>query len=275
MLKGIQGRRPPVFTAHIIMPPTTKMSREVYIDRCYKFYRVHVKNHYGEIIKARVGNNVIQNITFPQTQAQTEFGSYVLCGTDLFNKEVYVIDVLNEQNNFEAQIDDEFSYKLVRLYRDRIALVYLKGKEGIIVQIVDSKDSKTAESSFKFLNNLKLAKVDYYIQGNYILFAEKGVSFKSNEFFEINVFDEKENKQTSIQYKIDEGFVYKDQFENEFLIDKNGKFTIKNKNVNFGELLIKTLQQISNIQTLTAIGNQPILNKAEFEKLIKDFKKIL
>lgn len=271
-MSGVIGKigfgvdEPSSFIAHVILAPN--LDRMDYVNYCLKTGSVLIKSVDNQIEKSvQISKSCIHLIRFP-TQAE-KLGSPVICIKDPLYRTSKIVGVIQEDPD-EQFIFEENEWRISKKGSDNFADIGIKGNTGEFSLTTQSKDS--VKSFFKFLNKNKKAKVDFIVQGDYILSTDKSITLKTNNILDLLVKDNtvKNSKLTRIRYEAGKGFAYLDEFENQLNLNKdsievkrkNGEtiklsnqgFTLKTKNEDLKKILLDTLSMVNDLMVTTYVG---------------------
>lgn len=226
---GVPNKRPTVGIGYIVIP--SDVDRDQYIINAFRKEEVCVLNIDGSFLnKVLIDRDCIQRIEFPIDNNNP--GSCVVYVNEYVHNQPIIIAVLSKGN--ENQLLNENEFKLYR--KTKAGIVSIIGnadKSQLNIQLLT--DNETGGDLYvNLVNKSKSCKLNVEVKGN------------------INL------KSTS-----------------DFNIDSNSKITLGKENIEHAtlgdtlkEFLDDFIDEVSKITTMTSMGVQPILNKAQ----IKAFK---
>jgi hypothetical protein len=281
----IPGKRNSSGGGYIIIPED--IDREKFINSCKLNNSVSIVTENSERIdNVNVSINLWNYLTFPLSSK--EVGSHIIWVNIEVQNCPIIIGIITDKNELIRGEENE-----IRLERDtQDAHIILSGnsKDGSFLLEVESKDDNhDAEIVFKINSKNKKSKFKI-ISDNSIILNSKNIQIINEEELRFTFQNPNSELYTTLYYKVGSGLHYKDEFGNEFIIDKNGikvltnKYQINEKNVqpialgnSTQELLKQLINLIGNTTVTTEFGAMPLNNKDKILKLLssKEFKSIL
>lgn len=280
------------FLAYIIIP--FGINRDEYIRYSKKNSVVSCITEQGSFFKrCTVPLNMFNFISFPEgnyseqdVNLKSILGSQILL-TNISNEaNPIVIGVMpkRDQSEFDNLEENVFLLKKITEYSS----VSVKGNERLLALNLQNEKEKV-----KFEVNVQGKtdenKLNFTVNGTQTTTAKKQI-VNLNNVFNLIVKNEAIKEQFfNFLYQLEQGLTIKDEFNNAIItndkslnLKSEGTINIGNTNLEKslkGETTVKLIEEIldliSKITTATAIGTQPILNKAEFLALKKRVNKIL
>jgi hypothetical protein len=224
--------------------------RDKYITNCYRTNTVTIITTNQDIIKnCIVPKSLWNDITFPVDNFSK--GSQVTW-LNMYRQEIPIIlNVLEKKQEYskktelttnDDKIGDNGSYS----FRG-------DGKNAFCSITVDSLvEQLLPMMKIKVLHAYTKGLFDLYVQGKIQIETDDNIIVKALNGMTLNIVDATDikNKNTIIEYLMNIGFTYSDQFNNNITINKDG-FVFKDNNKN-------TFQTSANGMTFTDVNNNSI-----------------
>lgn len=270
----LPGHNYPAGFAYVYMP--ADVDREAYIRNCFNTNTVSITNENGQYLhRVPVDKVSMQFVEFPESTE--ELGSPVLVQNIKPNNTVVITSVFSASGDVE--FSEEHQYKFRKQQDDRYGEVLINGKRGQ-VQVNCEGDSEGGEYYESVTNDNKTAKKYVKVDGDYTVENDGKIQFNSTKTIKFRIFDPEVNeKETIFEYNKSEGFRYKDEFENEIIIEQ-GQITINSQTINHNKgseamvlgntlksIIDEILSTLTSTQVITSIGNQPLLTAAQFNSI--------
>lgn len=247
--------RNPIGIWYITVP--SGEDRAEYIKNCYNTSTVSIINMGNELLhKVPIGKSAIGYIEFPEDGDSV--GSPVLCVVEPYHKQPLVVEVFNSGSDYNAGV--EYEKKITRSDGASIAEVSVQGEKGVINFSVDSEESDGGIVNINVTNAEEQGKLNVNVNGNIAIVQTNGSTImESSDSISFIVRDK--DVKNIISYQKGIGFSYKDEFDNEVIINKENIQMLSqlinlgdgSEKAALGETLQSKLEQI--IDQISAIAN--------------------
>jgi hypothetical protein len=260
---GIPGKRASAGIGYLVVPDDISVVN--YVANCFRTGTVVLMSESERIDNVRISKHLLNDLEFPEEYGKIGSG---IVWVNLPKQNMPVAVGVIVKNN-ETMILDNHQFSTKKQYKSNTLEISGDAKEALLNIIANS-----SEGSKIFIKTDNKGSIN--TQTKEINCEATDINVKSVNSINITIADELLQKTlTVIKYEITKGFSYVDEFQNEFLINSEGKFSFKNKNYDLKTCLDDIITEISNITTTTAIGVQPVLNKVQLIALKDKVSQIL
>lgn len=258
---------------HIIIPKD--YDRDKYILDCGANGTISILTENNERLdNLNISKNLLNDIEFPLNYQS--LGSCVGFINIPIQNQGIVVAILTKKD--ETNVFREFTFSFKKQSLNSIVSLLGDAKEGTLILDVNTLNKNIDGGILIRVNNPEnRAKIKLESAGNIDLFSKGDINLSSSKSINLSIIDtENEGKTTSLSYSKDFGFKYKDEFNNEFNFSKEYVSLVAEKVIRFGEakegatlgdtckkMFDEFIDSVSNITTTTALGQMPILNKAQ------------
>lgn len=214
--------------AYVVLPKD--VDRDKYILNCLNTHTVMIRGEQGDSFKkVFISKNIIDEIEFP-VDTDTKGSPVIWIRLSMFNALV-IVGVLKLQDKATDIFTENFWNK-IRKSLDGYTSFSLDGNEpSCKINVVSNKEGK-GKISISLSNPNDTAIFDLYVKGSIKLLCTKDFSIGSYDNFDFFIVDDKFNKKASLSYKINQGFIVYDEYNNKISTDENGiKIEDKNSNI--------------------------------------------
>lgn len=243
----------------VIIP--TDVTIDEYIEDCYRTNTLTIwgGRGYGLFHGVNVSVQVMQDIRFPESNEENEYGSAVIWIKDENSQMPVIIATLRDQDEFLPLETNQF--RLKRCILDKRAIeVFLDAKTASMFVNITGDNEDSGDFNLKVTSENKNSVINVYSDCDINVTSEKNVKIKSADNIQLAIVKEAttqtkitckvdEGKSSVIQKKIDlvvtdedgeeqmhasyeteNGFSYKDEFDNE-VICKDGEIDLTSKKI--------------------------------------------
>lgn len=258
----LPGKRNSAGIGYLMIP--LDISRELWIKNCYRRGQVSLINGNERIDNVLLSKHLIQDLEFPQNPK--ELGTKIVWVST--TKSVIAIAIINKNDEIISISDDQNFSVIKKIGLNSIIEISGNVEDENLIISINSKTNNSGKLLINVNNEEDKGELNILVNGTSIL-ESNILDLNILEEFNLIIQNPQRNSTTStkISYNRELGFNYKDEFGNEIIIDKDGKFSIKNNSYSLTNLFNDIITQISAITVATAIGIQPILNKTQVEDL--------
>ena len=265
-IHGIEIGHYDVGIGQIIIPDEN--DREQYISDCYRTHTVSIKSSLisGYLHNVKVDEEKMQSIKFPD---EKNSGSLVVWVKDNSIRTFVIISVIRKQDEYYFLKENQFFVKKNNISQKRVVEFFMDGEESsMVLNLIGDKD-KPANLKIKLNSENSDSLLELYSDNEINLHSDKNVTLTTNQSFNVKVKDLGKEKM-NLSYVKNEGFIYKDEFDNEIKTLKNEvqiiSNTIKhnqgNESMVLGDTLLskvsKLLDSLSKLTVLTAFGESSV-----------------
>lgn len=258
----------------VVVP--SNIDREQYIKDCYRTNTLSINGGigYGIFNGVHADNDVMQNITFPTDEENR--GTAVVWVRDSISQLPVIVAVLRKQSEYYNLSENQYRLKRNNTDKTRVVELFVDGDTSDFELTVIGDKKQPARVNIKLSSQNKDSVFTLSCDNEINVSSDKKITLESNEQINVQLTQKGENKAT-IKYVIEEGFSYKDEFENEITC-KDGEVNIISKKINhnsgkepmvLGETLAGIMKEIlTAIQKLTVItpvgASSPPVNLTDF-----------
>ena len=262
--RGVKGKKQFIGKGYVYLP--AGLTKEIYIQKCLNSKTISLLTPRETLHQVRISQHMINDLIFPDVN--TEVGSQIIVVGDSVTGEMYGIGIVQPSNQQISTIQNK-QFSIKKETENHVIEILGDGKEGNLILNVSAKLSGLK-------NKLKLNVTNGDNEGELDVVVAGKINIESDN---INIFPNKKLvitiDKTVIVYENGKGFSYKDEFENEFIIDGDGKFTIKNKGYSMMDLFNDIIDEVSKSTVATSLGTQPLLNATQIQSLKQNVQKLL
>lgn len=259
-------------------------TREQYIEDCYRTNTVTIQGGqgYGFFPDVHVDNDVMQQLSFPSGEEDDNRGSAVVWVRDDITGLPVVVAVLRKQNDYYALAENQRRWACST--PNGSVEVLADGNGNLNVSITGS-DNFPGALNVKVSSDNADGVINVSSDADINVQADKKVKVLSADEVELGMIVDGEQK-TTLRYKVGEGLIYKDEFENEITV-KDGEVDIVSKKINHNEgkepmvlgdsladFLGKFIDACMKLTVVTPAGTSSVpVNVADFAQLKTEFDK--
>lgn len=248
--------------AYIAIP--SDIDRTIYIDQCYKSGRVSVWTEDGGFInRVPIDVEVLNYIEFPQIIEQ--LGTAVVYVTEPVHQQPVIIARLPKSDEVGELKENQF--KIKRKLGNKI--VEVSGTPNALNLVVNSGE-EVGSININLISFNSDSQFNIDIAGDVSVEVSGEVEFIQRKKFIVNTIgdDDKDINSTFEQTNEEHKFN-----SNKFIINEGDEpFLLGQKTIDFLE---KFIDKVGAIQTVTQLGLQPIVNKADILLLKKELKTLI
>lgn len=248
----IYGDNYPSGIGYIVLP--SDVGREEYISICYKTKTVSIKIEDGTFYKrVSIPEYLLSFATFPEKKG--ELGSPVFFASEPIRNQLYIISVYDAQTDNISDLT-ETQFKTRRVYKENSVEVIGSPKEGFLGMKVDT-GPLAGEIYLHVITDKNNGKIRLECSGNIESISHKSTLLQSYDGLEIKTTKEDDKEKfTSFRQSYEQTDI-----ETKKLVINEGDepFMLGNK---WKAFMKDFITEVSNITTTTALGTQPIINKA-------------
>jgi len=225
--KSVPGGQLSAGIGYVIVP--ADQDRDIYISQCFSTGTIMVlveDQDYVSDIKIDVHR--LQFITFPDTPE--ELGSCVAWVSSPVFKKPIVVSIITKGDDFVDVVENQFKFR--RETDNAYAEISARGDKGQMFFSVDSDEEDGGRLNVLVKNRSNKGELNLLVKGNVNLESTDNFNIKSANSFNISIKNPLDDNETitEISYHRDEGFSYKDQYENEISIN-DGQITTKSEKI--------------------------------------------
>lgn len=205
--------------------------REQYIEDCYKTNTLTISAGFGYSFFSNVPTDqeVMQNIVFPE--GETNRGSAVVWVKDEISDSPIIVASLRQQDDYYVLNNNQ--YRIARETSETSVEAFVDGTTSTLLINVVGSDINPSKINVKLVSKNKNSIFNLSSDNEVVVNATNKATLNTNSEIVIQVEKEGEVK-TTISYKQEEGFHYKDEFDNE-ITAKDGEIDIKSDKINHNE----------------------------------------
>jgi len=255
----IGGENFPSGIGYIVLPPD--IDREEYIALCYRSKSVSIRIEDGAFYKrVSIPEYLMSYIDFPEKKG--EIGSPVYYISNPVRNQLYIVSVYSADSENISDLSEK-EFKIKRTFQGNQVEISGSPKQNYLGLKVDSQEG-SGQLYLKVISKDNSGKLLLEVSGDLELISNSKTTLKSLGSTEIVTYDpgdkekftsirqsEKQTDVTSEKVVINDG-------DEPFLLGKKWKAFMKD-----------LITEISNITTTTALGTQPVINKAQLLQYIQ------
>lgn len=171
--EGIQDERSSISVWRVYLP--FDVDRDQYVKTCFLTGSITVINDNGEIVNnVKIGRIAVQLVSFPLDRKS--FGSKVLCVTEPYSGNLYVVDVFASSNEFHDQKENQ--YRLYKKTDTGFAELRIDGSGKLILTVDSEGDSEIVISA---TNKNRNSKLIVNVNGDILVQNDGNTTFKSSK----------------------------------------------------------------------------------------------
>lgn len=272
----------------IFIPDNDSIDRDEFVEDCLRTKRVCIQGGigYGTMYDVAIDEHVLQRIKFPKEKGQRST-PVIWLNIPAFNKPA-IIATLTYDNDF-TQLDElERTFNLDHL--NKHIDVSFRAKEACCDISIKGDTEIPAQLNLNVINEDKNSELNIFVKGNSKIHSTESIILQSDKKIDLKIIDIENIEKCSLSYEDKVGFIYKDEFKNEFLLnDKNiqiksgGKKIILQdgkESIVLGDTLKKTLELIldgiSQLTVGTVFGPSSVpINATIFATIKQNLNSIL
>lgn len=249
----ISNNFPPVGIGYIMVP--SNLERDDYVRNCYDRERVCVYiEQSGSMVKdCYISQQALRDIAFPADTKK--LGSPVIFVSEKFTNKPIVVSTVSKED--ETELLSEYRFKLEKAYKNNKVKIEADAEKGILNIFVDDKEE------FGVINLSVKGKeggvLNIDTSNKVHINADKEINAQSSGEIKIKTIDSLSGD-VKCEIRADGQDVYIKP-ENELRIGEFNEPSVLGDTL--ADLLDGLITEISNSLVSTALGPQPLLNKAQ------------
>ena len=241
----------------------------------------------GFVENVPVLKHVWDDIVFPEDK--DELGSCVLWNNIANSNIIAIVGVILKNDEVESRDENQFLIKrsFTQSKKGKTISNHLSisgnAKAGKLNITVDGGED-SGELAINVFNKKKTGKLNINLKGNINLDSSDTINLNIANKISFSVDD----KKTNFSYEKEKGFIYKDEFNNELIFDKEKMQLNAKKKILLGKgkepitlgdqmksMLDEFITQVASSTVVTALGTMPLVNASLITQLQLKTKKIL
>lgn len=210
--------------AYVMIPED--VDREDFVARCYRTNTVCIYTEQSEfILDVLIHPNILQYVEFPLQPNQ--LGS-MISWVNISNHNKPLVVGLCPKNDDATGLMEHY-FQLSKDTDKAISRITGRGNVGTLDFLVKGDEKDTGRINFKVINSQGQGKYQLEVDGDVNITADNKITLDSGDSVELIVSDPEQANETKITYKAGQGFSYKDEYDNEWIINSNGVEVRTNK----------------------------------------------
>jgi hypothetical protein len=262
-MTGLEGFKYSVGIGYVMLP--SDLDRDKYIADCYKNSYISIGLDDGGFLnRVPVSPEVLNFIEFPAETNQ--MGTPVVYVTDDLYQQPYIVSRFMRKD--ELGDNKESAFKFRRKVDDSYVEVSGSVQQRTLNLFLDTGDAD-GSINVKLFSKNKNSKLSFDVQGDVDVVSSGQVSTTTHSKAIIETIDNKSDDSARFEQSSTENKLF-----NKKIIINDGQDPLVLGN-ELKEFLGNFIDRVSEITVVTALGTQPIINKAQVLLLKENLNKIL